>query len=177
MSFEDKVISGRWKGRRLLLPDDSAVRPSKNRLRQAVFNMLSSRIEWPGMRVIDLCCGSGAWGIEAASRGAGEVVMVDVNTDIAQKNVDAIKAMNIYVVKAEIRMWQPGVPFEVVLADPPYGQGITQSILRRAPAFGALGSWWVIEHGSDEQFDMSAFDEVETRAFGVGSITIGRFKG
>lgn len=177
MPFEDRVISGRWKGRKLILPDDSAVRPSKNRLRQAVFNMLGSRLEWQGLRVLELCCGSGAWGIEAASRGAELVVMVDVDTRVALQNVEMLKAGAISVMKEDVRTWAPPKPFEVVLADAPYGKGITESILRRAAEFGAPGSWWAMEHGSDERFDMSGFDEVVSRAFGVGAITVGRFRG
>lgn len=176
MAFEDRVISGRWKGRKLLLPDDNAVRPSKNRLRQAVFNMLGSRIEWQGMRVLDLCCGSGAWGIEAASRGAEEVVMVDVNIAIAQKNVEALKAMGIFAVQADVRVWEPGVAFEVVLADAPYSKGITEAILKKAGVFGAPGSWWAIEHSAGEDFDLAAFDDVVVREFGVGAVTVGRLR-
>lgn len=173
--FEDRIIAGRWKGRKLILPDNDAVRPSKNRLRQAVFNMLGSRIEWHGMDVIDVCCGSGAWGIEAASRGAASVLMMDMDVKIAEQNVKALRdAGALSVVKGDVRKWSPPAPVSVVLADPPYAKGLVPEILRRAAEFGNAGSWWAVEHGSEETFDWAGFDAVVTRTFGVSAVTVAR---
>lgn len=173
--FEDRVIAGRWKGRKLILPVNDAVRPSKNKVRQAVFNLLGSRLEWHGMRVVDVCCGSGAWGIEAASRGAGMVVMVDTETKSAEQNVAQLRDTGaLQTVQADVRNWTPPLPFEVVLADPPYGKGLVEDVLRRADTFGAAGSWWAVEHGANETFDWSGFDDVVTRVFGASAVTVAR---
>lgn len=70
-----RIISGKYRGRKLISPSDDSVRPTTDRIKETVFNILQWEV--PGARVLDLFCGSGALGIECLSRGAAEVVFVD----------------------------------------------------------------------------------------------------
>ena len=77
-----RIIAGQYKGRRLKTLDGLHVRPTSDRLRETVFNILAPRLD--GARFLDLCAGSGAIGIEALSRGAGEVTFIENNRRAAQ---------------------------------------------------------------------------------------------
>ena len=84
------ITGGKYKGQKLELSVDSNVRPTKNRVLQAGFNMLGSRLVWDKVKMLDVCCGSGQWGIEALSRGIKHVTFVDLETDIVEKNLKTI---------------------------------------------------------------------------------------
>lgn len=175
MSFSDRIIAGVYKGRALVLPADDAVRPTKNRVRQAVFNMLGSRLDWDGLRVVDLCCGSGAWGLEALSRGAAEVVLVDRDVKVAEANAQALGVgAQVEVVKSEVGAWVSAAPFDVVLADPPYALPLAQRLLARAGELGGNGSWWAMETAPSTQLDWAGFEEVVHRDYGGSRIWVGK---
>lgn len=176
MGTTTRIISGRWKGRQMTLPvDDAGVRPSKNRVRQAAFNLLNSRVDLPGLRVVDLCAGSGAWGLEAASRGAGEVVLVDVDVALCRRNCGAIGPQDVAIVlQGDALVWQPSAPFDVVLADPPYAGGLAQRLLARRDALGHPGSWWVVETGVETELDCDGFEDVARRDYGRSRLWVMR---
>ena len=76
-----RIIAGKWRSRKLIFPHQEKLRPTPDRVRETLFNWL--RADLPGSRCLDLFAGSGALGFEAASRGAGEVVMIEQNRDAA----------------------------------------------------------------------------------------------
>src|SRR5690606_23542151 len=117
-----RIITGKLKGKTIALPDSGAVRPTRERVRMAVINMLGSRLDWDGLAVADLCCGSGAWGLEAWSRGAKNVWLVDTDIRAARRNVQALglsEADGVHVAEANAMLWTPPAPLDVVMADPP----------------------------------------------------------
>ncbi|HEX2859431.1 MAG TPA: RsmD family RNA methyltransferase [Alphaproteobacteria bacterium] len=174
-NFETRISAGSLKGKKIALPADEAARPTRLRLRQSVFNMLNSRIDMPGKTVVDICCGSGALGLEACSWGAAQVTMVDTKTALAKENVDTLGVgITVRVVQADARTWTPAAPFDVVLADPPYNSGMVQDLLARAAAIGKPGAWWVVELGADEALDWTGFADTLERTYGVSKIGIGR---
>ncbi len=128
-----RIIGGEWGGRRLVVPP-RGTRPTTDRVREAMFSSLTSMLlregrEWSGCAVADLFAGSGALGLEAASRGAPDVVLVESArgaVEILRANVTALAAGGIQVdareVSAWARSWQ-GVPRNLILADPPYTVG------------------------------------------------------
>lgn len=173
--FADRVIAGRLKSRKLILPVSESVRPTKNRVRQAAFNLLTARVEWEDLRVADLCCGSGAWGLEAVSRGAAEVWMVDMDVRCAQANARALDVLGaVHCVGADVRDWAPPRALDVVLADPPYGSGLAQELLGRAAQFGGAGCWWCVETARDEMLRWEGFEEVDFRDYGGSRVWVGR---
>lgn len=133
-----RVIAGQLKGRRLTAPRGLAVRPAPDRLKEAVFNVLQFSI--PGARVLDLCAGSGAVGIEAISRGASETVLVESDAAPAgfiQKNLQNCKiesGCELLVCDARVaieRLAARGRRFDLVFFDPPYASEIYEPVLQR----------------------------------------------
>lgn len=174
---ETRILSGSLKGKKLALPDDAAVRPTRERVRQAVFNALGSRLEWHGLAVADICCGSGAWGLEALSRGATTVWLVDRDVKAVRRNVAAMgleQDARVRIVEADALAWVPPSPLDVVLADPPYGSSLGQALLARADRLAATGSWWALEVGADEVVDASTLTDVAVKTYGSSQIVLGR---
>lgn len=118
-----RVISGIYKGRRLISPPDDTVRPTADRVKEAVFSMLQSKI--PGSVILDLFTGSGALAIEAVSRGAKMAVCVDKDTSTVIKNTELIKCNNIEIIKADYittikKLESRQISFDIIFIDPPY---------------------------------------------------------
>lgn len=123
-----RIIGGRWRGRRLPVADVPGLRPTPDRVRETLFNWLQSHIE--GAACLDLFAGSGALGLEAASRGAGRVVMVESHPALArtlQQQASHFAADNVEVVHADALEWLAAAPpqaFDIVFLDPPFEQGL-----------------------------------------------------
>ena len=126
-----RVVAGRYGGRSLKAPRGRGVRPTADRVREALFSILG---EIDGLAVLDLFAGTGALGIEALSRGAASCVFVDVDTRPVRANLEALG------IDAEVRRGQaltalrPGDHYDLVLLDPPYrdaarlGQELTEAL-------------------------------------------------
>ena len=122
-----RIIGGELRGRRLAFPDVDGLRPTGDRIRETLFNWLQPVIA--GARCLDLFAGSGALGFEAASRGAGRVVMLDADARVIaalKANVSALGLDNVEVQRGAAPAWLEGAaqPFDVVFLDPPFGQGL-----------------------------------------------------
>ena len=124
-----RVIGGTAKGRRLLAPEGTDVRPTSDRARQALFTMLDARLGGvEDLDVVDLACGSGALGIEALSRGAASCAFVDSSRRSLAAAKANLKAVGLDHAKAlfvgdDIESWQKrqaGRSIDLVMADPPY---------------------------------------------------------
>jgi 16S rRNA (guanine966-N2)-methyltransferase len=124
-----RIIAGKYRGRKLKSPPSVAARPTSDRLRETLFNILAPRIE--GARFLDLCAGTGAVGIEALSRGAAQVTFVDQSRKMCaliEANVDALEVEQneVEIVSAEAseflrrRGKKVTEPFDIIFYDPPY---------------------------------------------------------
>ena len=124
-----RVIAGKFRGRKLKSPPSSQTRPTSDRLRETLFNILAPRIE--GARFLDLCAGTGAVGIEALSRGAAHVTFVDQSRKMSALIEANCKALKIDNDKIELattaafdflhrREKKGDKPFDVIFFDPPY---------------------------------------------------------
>ncbi len=120
-----RIIAGAAKGRRLQAPPGEEVRPTADRVREALFSSLQTLL--PDACVLDLYAGSGALGLEAASRGAAAVTFVERDARtlrVLRENVETVAAPGVVVVGRPVRTALagelPGAPFDLVLADPPY---------------------------------------------------------
>ncbi len=120
-----RIVAGAAGGRRLAVPPRGA-RPTTDRVREAVFNMLAARMDFDGLRVLDLYAGSGALGLEALSRGASSVLLVDNDrraAEVIARNIATVGLPGAAVRRgavAAVLAGAAGEPFDLVLADPPY---------------------------------------------------------
>ena len=122
-----RIIAGKWRSRKLIFPDQAGLRPTPDRVRETLFNWLQSDI--PGSRCLDVFAGSGALGFEAASRGAGDVVMIEQGREAAAalaNNIRLLGAENIQLVVADAVAWltDNSQAFDIVFLDPPYSAGV-----------------------------------------------------
>jgi 16S rRNA (guanine(966)-N(2))-methyltransferase RsmD len=116
-----RIIAGRFKGRRLLGPKGDLVRPTSDRLRETLFNVLGPTLE--GLRVLDGFSGTGALGLEALSRGAAHVTFIEQDRrmlDVLTKNVRALRAEDACAIIRDDFIRGRWGTFDLVLLDPPY---------------------------------------------------------
>lgn len=160
-----RIVGGTHRGRRIAFPDAAGLRPTGDRIRETLFNWLVPTL--PGSRCLDLFAGSGVLGIEAASRGAAEVVLVESSPRVAQALRQTIGELRlgeqVRLVEADALRWlttAAPVPFDVVFLDPPFAAGLMAEAIAALEqpgwlAEGALvyleraesqGPWPVPEH-------------------------------
>ena len=136
-----RIIAGRWRRRLLPVLAIGRLRPTPDRVRETLFNWLGTAVD--GARCLDLFAGTGALGIEAASRGAKDVVMVEIDRGVAATLEHAVRTLgadNVEVVCADALAWAPsaGVRFDVVFLDPPYSGPAPEAVLGRLDGLDAL---------------------------------------
>ena len=136
-----RVIAGSCRGRPLRAPAGTTTRPTADRVRESIFDVLGSLEPVDGLRVLDLFAGSGAMGIEALSRGAASAVFVDRDPaalSAVRANLDALGLQDrARVVRADVLVWlsaQPTDEAELALCDPPYDFDQWERLLERLPA-------------------------------------------
>ncbi|MHB1110468.1 MAG: 16S rRNA (guanine(966)-N(2))-methyltransferase RsmD, partial [Devosia sp.] len=141
-----RIVAGKFRGKNLFSPSDETIRPTSDRARESIFNILSSRLgpNLDGSRVLDLFAGTGALGLEALSRGAASVVFVDTGAAARGLIRDHIEAFGAGGVAKLLRrdatdLGPAGTmgPFNLVFLDPPYGRGLGEKAL----ASLAAGKW------------------------------------
>jgi 16S rRNA (guanine966-N2)-methyltransferase len=189
-----RIVAGAHRGRLLVAPKGHSTRPTADRTRQALLNVLEHAAWSPGvagLRIIDLFAGSGALGLEALSRGASFCLLVD--TDPAalaaiSENITGLRLSD----RCEVRRWDAtrlptipaissppvaggdeGGPYDIAFLDPPYGKSLAE------PALGALlsGGWLapdalvVVERGADEgHFAPAGFHTLDSRVWGAARV-------
>jgi 16S rRNA (guanine966-N2)-methyltransferase len=172
-----RIVGGRLRGRALAAPKSNAVRPTADRLREALFNILVHAYGDPvtDARVLDLFAGTGALGIEALSRGAAFALFVDDGAEaraLLRENVAALGlggATRIFRRDAtKLGAAHPIEPFSLIFLDPPYGKGLAEQALTTARAGGWLtaDALIVVEEAAKSGFGApDGFDELERRAY------------
>jgi len=177
-----RITGGILRGRSLVAPRDMAVRPTSDRTRQAVFNMLRHKDFGVGFRldsakVLDLFAGTGALGIEALSHGAGWCLLVDVSADSRALQRENIEALGLTGVT---RIWRrdatdlgllgpsAGGPFNLVFLDPPYRNELVAKALKSLLEGGWLAerALVVAETDSNENLNAPGFILLDNRDYG-----------
>jgi 16S rRNA (guanine966-N2)-methyltransferase len=141
-----RIIAGEFKGRRLNTPKWEGLRPTSDKLRETLFNVVAQRV--PDARVLDLYAGTGAVGIEALSRGAMHVTFVDTDArarKLIEENLQRCGVSDRYVI---IRTPQslPAESFDLVVLDPPYAEPDLSATVAAAEPLIAPGGLLVLEH-------------------------------
>lgn len=180
-----RVIAGDARGRQLIAPKSLRVRPTADRVKEALFSMLVSRLgEFSEMRVLDIFAGTGNLGIEALSRGASYAVFIDSHresAEIIRKNLEITR----YSDKARVVVqdatgalkWlaRDEAPFHLVFLDPPYHEGQTESVLEKLSESPLIdqGTTIVAEFSSKEDIprQFGRLQETERRIYGDTAIS------
>jgi 16S rRNA (guanine966-N2)-methyltransferase len=172
-----RVVGGRLRSRPLAGPKSDAVRPTADRLREALFNILAHSYGDPitGARVLDLFAGTGALGIEAISRGAAYALFVDEGVEaraLLRHNVEALGLGGVTRIfrrdATNLGPAHPLEPFSLVFLDPPYGKGLAEKALIAAREGGWLqpDALVVVEEAAEAAFKApEGFRELERRQY------------
>jgi 16S rRNA (guanine966-N2)-methyltransferase len=172
-----RVVGGRLRGRSLASPKTTVIRPTADRLREALFNILLHAYNDPiaDARVLDLFAGTGALGIEAVSRGAAFVLFVDDGAEaraLLRENVATLGlggASKVFRRDAtKLGPAHPIEPFSLVFLDPPYGKGLAERALASAHSGGWLAAeaLIVVEEAAKSAFTApEGFTELERRRY------------
>jgi 16S rRNA (guanine966-N2)-methyltransferase len=186
-----RIVAGRFKGKQLATPKGWDIRPTSDKTREAIFNILTHGIEGfrlEGALVLDLFSGTGALGLEALSRGAAYCLFVEENAEaraLIRRNIEALG------VAGETRIFRRdatglgqaarfGGRFDVLFADPPYGRGLAELALRSA----AQGRWLkpealcvVEEEAEAELAPPPGFELLQRRDYGAAAVHFLRWEG
>ncbi len=178
-----RVIAGKLRGRRLRTVASNAVRPTADRVKEAVFSMIGSRLDYDGGAVLDLYAGSGALGIEALSRGAQSCVFVERDRRagaVLRTNLDACGLRGAARVVARgvaaslESLAQDGAEFDLIVADPPYATD-PMRVVDQVAAAAVLGEGGLLVVEHDRSRSMEGRGDLRltlTRPYGKTSVTM-----
>lgn len=163
------ITGGKYKGRKILAPDEKITRPTLSKVRQGVFNALFSEIgEFGGKCFLDLFGGSGIMGLEALSRGFSEVVVFEKNPKIAQvlkKNYATLGiAPNLKIGDSLKLIEKLDKDFDVIYIDPPYFSGVYEEVFYRLGETARQDTIIIAEHS--EPLNIQDFTLIKERIYG-----------
>jgi 16S rRNA (guanine966-N2)-methyltransferase len=186
-----RIVAGSLKGRAITAPEGQNTRPTSDRARQAIFNVLE-HASWAepldGARIIDLYAGSGALGFEAISRGAAFALFVEIEDEARgaiRENADAWGLMGRTRVHRRsatdlgVRPGSAGEAFDIAFLDPPYRKGLGEQTLARLLEGNWLkpGATVIFERGSDEpEIETPGYERLDARDYGAARVLFLRVK-
>ena len=182
-----RIVGGRLRGSALAGPKGQAIRPTSDRLREAMFNILAHGFDDPvdGARVLDLFAGTGALGLEALSRGAKSALLVEDAAEargLIRRNIEALGLTGATrIFRRDATLLGPVgriEPFSLVFVDPPYGRGLGEKALAAAAEGGWLSDGALVvfeESAKAELVPPAGFTVVETRAYGDTQVVFLRY--
>ncbi|HET7417376.1 MAG TPA: RsmD family RNA methyltransferase [Solirubrobacterales bacterium] len=175
-----RVIAGELKGQRLVAPRGWKVRPTSDRVREAIFSALGERVV--GARMLDLYCGTGALAIEALSRGAASALLVDQDTRPALGNVQRLGlADRAELLRTDVGRWLAQVSaadaagkFDLVFVDAPYrlADRVTADLNQHLPELLAESGRAVVESGARRPLRIESLEPLRQRRYGAADVTI-----
>jgi 16S rRNA (guanine(966)-N(2))-methyltransferase RsmD len=178
-----RVIAGEFKGQQLMAPKGWKVRPTSERVREAIFSTLAARID--GAEVLDLYCGTGALAIEALSRGAARATLVDHDTRPALGNLERLGLRDrTELVRAEAGAWlatagTQGRRFDLVFVDAPYKLAdlVAAELDSYLPGVLAPGGRAVVESGARRPLAVDSLERLRQRRYGAADVSIYALEG
>ncbi len=182
-----RIVGGAFRGRRLATPKTDAIRPTSDRLREALFNVLAHAYDdaVSDARVLDLFAGTGALSFEALSRGAAYALLVDEGAEargLIRQNIEALGCEGVTRLfrRDATRLGPAGTSgrFSLVFCDPPYGRDLAPAALAAAAEGGWLepGALVVVEEAAGASLALpSAFVSLERRDYGETAVVLARF--
>jgi 16S rRNA (guanine966-N2)-methyltransferase len=178
-----RIVAGAWRGRSLAAPSGTATRPTADRVRQALFDMLM-HAPWAGRSVVedalvlDVFAGTGAMGLEALSRGAARAVFVEQSRPALaalRSNIEACRAGDrCEVLPIDALSVPAGARADIVFLDPPYGQDLVPRALTRLRSVGLAGAGTLIVAETGRHEPVLEADALTERTHGAARVTIWR---
>ncbi|HZO07073.1 MAG TPA: RsmD family RNA methyltransferase [Solirubrobacterales bacterium] len=175
-----RVIAGELKGQTLVAPRGWKVRPTSDRVREAIFSALGDRVD--GAAVLDLYCGTGALAIEALSRGAAHAILVDRDTRPALGNVERLGLRErTELVRNDAARWLEGLgetttapTFDLVFVDAPYklADRVSALLTKHLPALLAADGRAIVESGARRPLRIDSLEPLRPRRYGAADVTI-----
>ncbi|HEY5523510.1 MAG TPA: 16S rRNA (guanine(966)-N(2))-methyltransferase RsmD [Desulfuromonadaceae bacterium] len=183
-----RVIAGTCRGKKLSAPPGVTTRPTSDRVKEALFSILASRIDFADVHVLDICAGTGSLGIEALSRGAGSCCFIEYNLTvkaILEKNIlvtccnDRSEILNMDAVKALHVIACRGQSFDLAFFDPPYTSELYQHVLEALNLPGLLTPGFILvaecsvrnmlleSYGRLKRFDRRVYGETALELFAL----------
>ena len=179
-----RIVAGKFRGAAIEAPKGLVTRPTSDRVRQALFNVLEhgpARLDFDGARVLDLFAGSGALGLEALSRGARFATFIEDSAAARaaiRRNVEALGLTGVTKIwrrdATKLGPAQTLAPFDLIFCDPPYGKGLGEKALAAAIAGGWVGGEAIAaleERAGTEIAWPAPFQEIDRRRYGAVSYT------
>jgi 16S rRNA (guanine966-N2)-methyltransferase len=178
-----RIVGGKFRGRTLTGPKSQGIRPTSDRTRESIFNILLHAYGDPvnGAHVLDLFAGTGALGLEALSRGAAFALFVDDGAEaraLIRQNIEALGTAGISRIfrrdATKLGDVHPNAPFSLAFLDPPYGKGLVEKALVSARAGGWLtpDALIVVEETKGAFVTPEGFEEIERRDYDDTEIVI-----
>ncbi|MBO6575743.1 MAG: 16S rRNA (guanine(966)-N(2))-methyltransferase RsmD [Rhodothermales bacterium] len=171
-----RIIAGSLRRRTIRVPQGAEVRPTTDRVREAMFNWLAARLDFEGAQVLDLFAGSGAIGLEAVSRGAASCTFVEQNRKVAETIRENATALGVVdrcrIHTADALAWcrRSNDSFDLIAADPPYVYDDQQELLETAAELLSPGGILMLEHGRRSP-EVPADQLLDRRTYGSTVVT------
>ena len=179
-----RIVGGKYRGKKLWTPEGKDVRPTSERAREAIFNILYSKLsgEYNELNLLDVFCGTGAFGFEALSRGFKHVTFVDIDTIPVNKNAKLFPTEKdrFDIIKADAtRLPRARRKYDLVFMDAPYAKGLTEQALEQILTQGWLGEHaiCIVEIRKDEPLAVpDELELIDERIYGLARVVFLRKK-
>lgn len=176
-----RIIGGRYRGKKLISPSSVNVRPTSDKAREALFNILRSRLgnDFSKLKLLDVFSGSGAFGLEAISQNFQKVAMIDIDITDAQKNVDLLsqEKTRIELIKGDAcKIINKGEKFDVMFMDAPYNKGLTEKALVNMATWLNDKALCLIEIEKNEECTLpQGYNQLDERHYGLAKVIIAEY--
>lgn len=179
-----RIVGGKYRGKKLWAPEGKNVRPTSERAREAVFNILYSRLggKYEDFCLLDVFAGTGAFGLEAMSRGFKQVTFVDIDTIPVLKNIKMFpqESAKLSVIKGDAtRLSRARQKYDIVFMDAPYALDLTQKVLLQLLNQGWLkeNTLCIAEIRQDENWEIPPeFELADERSYGLAKVLFLKIK-
>ena len=176
-----RIIGGKYRGKKLLSPQSAAVRPTSDKAREALFNILRARLgsDFSKLKLLDVFTGSGAFGLEAVSQGFALVAMIDIDLTDAKKNAALLpqEKNKIKLLQGDAcKIANGGEKFDVMFMDAPYNKGLSEKALTNMTGWLNNGALCLIEVEKNEECTCpQQYKLLDTRRYGLAKVIIAEY--
>lgn len=178
-----RIVAGKYRGKKLFSPKNDNVRPTSERAREALFNILNSRFgnDYSDFDLLDIFAGTGAFGFEGLSRGVRSVTFVDINTELLKKNAAMFTSEKekIKIIQSDAANLSHSLKqYNFVFSDAPYDKGLSEKALSELVKKNWLadGAICIIETRFSEQITISSeFEQIDERVYGQAKVLFLRY--